>query len=296
MKKFNLKKVSNSIQQTCFDVDRYITGQPEADAEFWSKANSIRHAYTILEIVRYAKKKDKNFLKILNASGLSCGHQDFSIATFLREQTAIRFKWIAYESPHSEYLSNDRFKSYISDLQINLRLSDWNQSPGLYGEDSDFDVVIFTEIVEHLDHSTLLKCLMAIRERMRDDGILVITTPNSVSLINRIKILLANGDDLYWGDGRQNYERGLYGHIAAFDLRRMERLLEDTGYRSCEAFTFTYKPYTFACNRTSNAIGIIKFTVYRAIDFLSQFGNTMGRSLFIVAEKCDEAKEIPFQI
>jgi len=293
---FKLKDVAKSLRQVCFDVDKRITGQPEGVAEFWSKANSLRHAYTVLSIMNYAEEKRKDDLQILNASGLSCGHQDFSIATFLRDKTDIHFTWTAYESPSNEYLSNDVFKSYISDLQLTVRLCDYNKSSDIYGEDNGSDVVIFTEIAEHLDHSTLLKCLMTIRRKMKDNGIVIITTPNLVCLENRIMILFSNGDGPYWGDGKQNYEKGLYGHIVNYDRKRMERLLRDMGYHINNAFTFTSKPYLFTSSGDPKITCLTKSIINKLINLVLQCGNNLGRSLFIVAEKCSDYKEVPFQI
>jgi hypothetical protein len=286
---YSTKAVSKYIEQICFDVEKRITGHSVVDSNIWAKANSVRHAHTIIEIVNYAKKNNNNRLKILNASGLSCGHQDFSIATFLREQTDINFEWIAFESPYSEYLNNSVFKNYISELKLKLILSDFKESSEPYHEDNNiYDVILFTEIAEHLDHSVLLRSLLAIKKKIKDYGILIITTPHLVSLVIRIRILFGDGDRPYYGDGKRNYEKGLYGHIVNYDLKRMQRLLQDIGFKLKKAQTFTY-----GNGPIENKYRLI---MTKLIKVLSLLGKKLGTTLFIVAEKSDDMKRIPFQI
>ena len=101
------------------------------------------------------------------------------------------------ESPQSKYLKNDLFNSYISNLKIKLELVDFKYANGEnFKEEWNeyFDIIIFTEIAEHLDHSTLIKSLITIRSKLKNSGILIVTTPNLVSISNRIRFLCGNGD------------------------------------------------------------------------------------------------------
>lgn len=284
-----LKFITNSIYKICFEVERYITGHSEIDAALWAKANSIRHAHTIKAILDYAHKNNKKNLKILNASGLACGHQDFSIVSFLRKNMKIDIEWAAFESPNSRFLSIDLFKKYLKDLEIKLELADLSKTTELYGkEEETYNVVIFTEIAEHLDHSTLLNAFIAIRRKMTKDGILIVTTPNLVSLANRIRFLFGRGDSPYWGDGTQNLEKGLYGHIVNYDINRLKRLMHDLGYNIDSAYTFTY-------GYGPSEKFLTKRLMHRVIDFISVFFKNSRTTLFVVATK-SHPKKIPFQI
>jgi hypothetical protein len=186
-------------------------------------------------------------------------------------------------------LNNNVFRNYVSELRLKLILSDFNESSEPYHKDNRiYDVILFTEIAEHLDHSVLLKSLTAIRKKIKAHGILIITTPNLVSLVNRIRILFGDGDRPYYGDGKRNYEKGLYGHIVNYDLKRMQRLLQDIGFNLKKAHTFTY-----GNGPIENEYRLI---MTKLIKVLSLLGKTLGTTLFIVAEKSDDMKKIPFQI
>lgn len=189
-----IKSISQKIYGICFEVDRYISGCSHHDAALWAKVNSLRHAQTIKVILDYADVTNKRKLNILNASGLSSGHQNFAIVHFLRNNTPLEIHWHVFESPSSEYLDNDVFKKYIDNLHISMQLIDFNKIKYFDNDANVYDVVLFTEIAEHLDYSIFLQSLTLIRRIMVDDGLLILTTPNLVSLENRIRILFGNGD------------------------------------------------------------------------------------------------------
>ena len=280
-----LNTIASSLRETCFDVEKNITGLSEKKASLWAKANSIRHAHTLRAIISHSLKNNKNEVNILNASGLHCGHQDFSIVEYLRNN-AMKIEWTVFESPNNEYLENKFFQDYLDRLSINLELDDFSNSSELYGRENEvFDIVLFTEIAEHLDHTTLLRALENIRRKLKRDGVLIVTTPNLVSLTNRIRIILGNGDGPYWGDGKLNCQKGLYGHVVVYDLTRLKRLLLDIGFRVEKGYTFNHLQKK----------GAIKFIAQSIIDLVSRFVRNSKQTIFIMAKKSDPV-DIPFEV
>jgi len=276
-----LKNIVSSIYKICFDVDAHISGYSEEDANLWAKANAVRHAHTIRMVLDYAHSNRKKSIKILNASGLGCGHQDFSIASFLKNKTDIKAEWTGFDSPDSGFVKKDLFKKYVEEIGIKLEFSDFSKTDRPYGEGENlYDVIIFTEIAEHLDHSTLIKLLTAIKIKMKKDGILIITTPNLVDIKNRIRILFGDGDGPYWGDTPQTIKsrKGFYGHIVNYDIGRLNRIMSDLGYKINIAYTFNY-------GYGPAEKSLIKRLMYRLIDLLSFFLKDSRKSLFIVASK-----------
>lgn len=84
-------------------------------------------------------------------------------------------------------------------------------------KDKEFDVVFLGETFEHLiDPRRVLK---QIRRVLKDDGYLIITTPNFVSLRNRIRTLF----------GYQNDD--FYLHIKVCTRKTLEGLLSDAGFK-----------------------------------------------------------------
>lgn len=276
-----LKSIANSIYEICFDTDRHIAGHSEINSALWAKANSIRHAHTIRAILDYVDENNKKNIKILNASGMGCGHQDFSIVSFLRKNTRINIEWVAFDSPNSWFVTTNLFKKYLKDLRIKLEFSDFSKTLKPYGEGEEiYDIVIFTEIAQQIDHSTLLTSLIDIRKKMKKDGILIIETPNLVELKNRIRILFGNGDGPYWSDTPKTTKdrNGFYGHIVSYDMNRFRRLLHDLGYKIDNSYTFAYghgPSDRFFAKRLVNSV----------LDFIAVFIKNSQSTLFIVATK-----------
>lgn len=275
-----LKAIADAIRDTCYEVDRTVAGLPEEDAVAWARANAIRHAHTIRAMLAHAARAGKRELRVLNASGLSCGHQDFSIVRYFRDHAGIALRWTACESPRSPYLPKERFRGYVESLGIALLLTDISAPDGLSGAGHRaYDVVLFTEIAEHLDHTAFLRALGGIREALREDGMLVLTTPNLVSLANRARILSGNGDGPYFGDGNRNREEGLYGHVVNYDARRLGRLLRDAGLRVDGARTFnSYFRRPFSREP-------LKWLCFLFLDAAARIGKNAGGTLFLTASR-----------
>ena len=279
----SIRSISEDIRDVCYDVDRNITGLSHEDAQSWARANSIRHAHTIAALIEYNRSMKRDRIRILNASGISCGHQDFSIATYLTGN-GIKYSWKVFESPGSRFLGNRRFKRYLKDLNIDLETSDFSSTDPskLYGETgNEYDVVLFTEIAEHLDHTTFLNSLTAMNRKLKDKGRLILTTPNLVSLPNRMRILFGNGELTYMGDGTRNLEKGVYGHIVYYDQMRLRKLLRDTGFEIERAYTFNYgEGRVDGGRRVALALN----------DLITYFFKNTRSTIFIVARKAEPVR------
>ena len=84
-----------------------------------------------------------------------------------------------------------------------------------------FDLAIFPEIVEHVfDPVELLK---KVHPLLKDNGEIIITTPNILLWTNRIKILL--GEFKYTDQGLMDF-----GHIRFFTYKYLNQVLKDSGF------------------------------------------------------------------
>jgi SAM-dependent methyltransferase len=91
--------------------------------------------------------------------------------------------------------------------------------------DNYFDLVIFTEVLEHL-FALPSEVLKEIRRVMRAQGKLILSVPNFASLIKRIKLLLGINplpaiDDQVRGGGRCGY-----GHIREYTMGEIVPILK----------------------------------------------------------------------
>lgn len=284
----SIRNISREIYDICFDVDLNIAGLNQISAQQWAVANSYRHSNTILFVLDYLKNFNKKKIKILNASGLGHGHQDFSILNYLLNNVDAHVEWHSIESPHSTVLLNDKFQSYIQNLGIKIKLINYdNKKLSEYGIDNDYDVILFTEIAEHLDHSTFLGSLSELKKRLVPDGLLIFSTPNMLSLLNRARFLIGTTEGIYWGDGPENLNRGLWGHIVMYDIKRIERLLDSIGLR-----TVTIE--TINCSISSSNYCFIK-ALGKLIEILSYIIPNSKQVILLTAIH-DEAVVVPYKI
>src|SRR3989344_5125973 len=95
-----------------------------------------------------------------------------------------------------------------------------NAETGLPFEDNEFDLVVATEVIEHIyDTDFLIKEMNRVVKR---GGHLVISTPNLASLVNRAKLLLGKYPSFV-----PEYKVGGAGHIRAYTLSVLKQQLEE---------------------------------------------------------------------
>lgn len=98
-------------------------------------------------------------------------------------------------------------------------------------EDTKFNVVIFAEIIEHLQNDPC-KVLREIKRVLKPGGYLVLTTPNVARLENVARII--NGANIY--DPYSGY--GPYGrHNREYNCHELAKLLEHEGFEVEMLFT-----------------------------------------------------------
>lgn len=101
-------------------------------------------------------------------------------------------------------------------------------------QDESFDVVVLGEVIEHFT-SDPVGSLEKARRVLKEDGMLIVTTPNSLSAVNRIKRFLGQGDRLtYQSPVMVSGNSYLYGHHRLFCMDELQELLEKAGYQVCD--------------------------------------------------------------
>jgi len=223
----------------------------------------------------------------LNASGLGSGDHDFSIVKYLKSIN-LSFEWDVYDSSENPYLKKSALEKSIQDLDINLIYFDYTKT--MNNDNKRYDIILFTEIAEHLDHSTLLNALNYLNEKLKDEGKLIVTSPNALWFLARIKNLFGREGNEYYGGGNRNLDKKVYGHIVYYTPQRIQRIVEDCGFKVGELFTFNW---LFITN-SNNFIGKI-FT--KIVDFPTIFVKNSKGTIFLCAEKNKSNKyKIPFAV
>ena len=106
-----------------------------------------------------------------------------------------------------------------------------------------FDVVILIDVIEHLFDPDA--AIAEIKSVLKSNGVLVVTTPNLSSFVNRLLLLLGYqplGTEVstrkYYGRPKKyNLREGVAGHIRVFTFKALNEFLEDNGFRILASYT-----------------------------------------------------------
>jgi SAM-dependent methyltransferase len=115
---------------------------------------------------------------------------------------------------------------------VRLRTCDLGNEPIPF-EDGFFDLVIFTEVLEHL-FGPPSDVLRETRRILRDGGVLILSVPNIATLYNRVKLLLGatplpNPDQQM----KKGWVHG-YGHVHEYTAKEIASLVENCGFTISE--------------------------------------------------------------
>jgi SAM-dependent methyltransferase len=156
---------------------------------------------------------------------------------------------------------------------------------GLPYPDNHFDAVIFSEVIEHLNFNPL-PLFQEMNRILKKDGILYITTPNQVNLMNRFKIFSGRSirnsisDSFIQLDQMRQTICGI--HWREYTLHELTELLDVTG------FSKTSHKYSFMAQKPTSRL--LKKFFYAICSFLFP---QAGDSITIIAQK-KEYKPIKF--
>lgn len=111
-------------------------------------------------------------------------------------------------------------------------------------KNASFDLVIFTEIIEHFYRSPK-HALTEIKRVLKPGGSLIITTPNLTKLINRLKIASGQtiNQDIDYYTQHFDLNELYFRHNREYTLEELKRLVAGLGFQINESRFFTsYTP------------------------------------------------------
>ena len=141
--------------------------------------------------------------------------------------------WTAIEHPGREYVNKAEYRAAFGKFKCELVLSDIVREPFPLPAE-EFDVVTFSEVLEHLPAERLYSILREIARVTKTGGILIVSSPNLTSLENRIR--LAKGKSILEMPDEMSYAAGTYGHIRLYTTAEISRAMERLGFEKlrCE--------------------------------------------------------------
>jgi SAM-dependent methyltransferase len=152
---------------------------------------------------------------------------------------------------------------------------DFNNDFAAHFAEAQFDCIIASEIIEHLDDPRhfLTEC----RKLLATDGTIIVSTPNIAFFEGRIKFALTGE---LWGFGHKNYVG--QRHISAISREQFPLMFDECGFRQLESIT-----------AGSFATGLRK-TLTAPIWVPMRFvlgSSVLGETLICVAMKADFASD-----
>jgi hypothetical protein len=140
--------------------------------------------------------------------------------------------------------------------------------------DESYDLVLCLEVIEHLEKDPMAM-LYEINRVLKDSGLIFLTTPNSVSARNVLKIHRGYAPHFFMQYSR---ERTLGKHNIEYDPRQIMSLLDGAGFKIRKLWTED----------------LFEDPVPEAMSILSSTGGSLqyrGDNLLVIAEKVDRPRE-----
>jgi hypothetical protein len=217
------------------DFSIEICGEFLEDRDYLHRNCKRRFELAVSAIEEIAKQKP--VVRIANVSGMNLGEPDPFWLTYLEKVTKAAFDWTVFDHPESGTATNPTVQKLLAQMNIKFSSSDFGNHRLDY-KPGEYDVVICTEIAEHLNYSDFIWLLETARDMLGPNGVIILSTPNASYLYHRLLILCGFYDHLFHGDGPEDVKSGLIGHLNYFDERRLERILGLTGYRAINVSSF----------------------------------------------------------
>ena len=234
----SLASVSKYTTERYNAIEVTRDGKLTKDDKEWNLCHGPRNYYVLDSILKYIEKKRLKSLVVLNMSGMNEGKPDPVLYDLLAMNYAKdAISWNVIDHPQSLTFTDPVIQSMVKERGIVCIPHDHRDEEGK-SEFPAADVVLCTEIVEHLDYSDTIKLLKSCWDALKPGGLLIVTTPNAVYLGHRVLFALGYWDFLHHMDEPAHVEHGLVGHTIYYDVTRLSRLLRNLNFSNVDATTF----------------------------------------------------------
>jgi hypothetical protein len=272
----NINYYKNKFFPICLECERRVKIGNECEEYnvLTSESNSLRFSiYQILiEGIKIYCKLNNN-IKLLNLGGLQLGHQDLCLKSVNKD-----IEWYANEHPNvRRYYNNAYLKTKLKKLNIKVFFSDLGSKKSIIPFNC-FDIILFTEIIEHLPINSLGTSIEHICNFIKRKGFLVISTPNLVSFEHRLLFLIGM-DKMYWGNRKQDINNGFFGHVNYWHYKSLEKLFNDYHFSTIAIYgSNIYNTHDYSKKNWTKILSIIS-------NNLSYLNGNFSNIIFYVFQK-----------
>lgn len=220
-------------------IEKNIRDQKELEY-FWT--HSSRYQCLLNKLSKYEKGKV-----------LDVGCYPFHLGKALQE-----LGWDVWgiSSPH---------EPIYDDSQVKILNIDRESFPF---EDNQFDMVLFTEVIEHLLNPQF--SLKEIYRVLKKNGILILTTPNKISLLIAIRKIFLSGK------GEKEDSSIYHRHNKEYTMEELKKTIEELGFKIKTAeYLISYTPFRKRKIPDPAFIKFIKFINFILMKLLPFFQDTL---------------------
>lgn len=238
------------------ELEKRINLLESIDPEYFNIVRKNRYIYT-LSSVEFSKG-----MRVLDV-GASPSHM-----AYVLKQCGCDVVGIDHEPGHIQ----PQIQNSISIIHANI------EKDRLPFDDNTFDVILFTEVIEHLVYNPQ-KALKEIYRVLKPDGLVILTTPNAISL-NKIIILLER-KNIKWGGYKEFYKGSLYRrHNYEYTLEELKDLFNEAGFKIVKS---QYLNYYSSLLPTINRFYLAPIRLL--IVLFKKFFKSFRGDLFLIARK-----------
>jgi hypothetical protein len=279
--RFSYSEVCDYTTRNFNTLDAERVGQLLTENAQWNHGHGPRNYYVAKAILDYADRRELLELNVLNLSGTNEEKPDPVLFDLLQRRfSAGTLSWTIVDHPNSLTFTDPHIQNWMAARRITCIAHDHRDGDAPIAQGAA-DVVLCTEIIEHLDYSVTIELLRACRRSMKPGGMLVITTPNAVYLGHRVLFAMGQWDFLHHMDDPKHVDAGIVGHTIYYDGRRLTRLLRSLEFVDVRGSTFNggHGPGEFRNPLTRTAAITLRA--------LSHVVPASGQVLLVTAERPD---------
>jgi SAM-dependent methyltransferase len=133
------------------------------------------------------------------------------------------------EHPGRTFLDEPAFSRDTAELDFEIRTCDLAADPVPFSP-GGFDVVVLSEVIEHLAPSSVPEVLMRLRDQLTRGGALVVSSPNLSALYRILSLAFGNGHIMDVPVDQVQHP-GVYGHQRLYGRWDVEQLAAVAGLR-----------------------------------------------------------------
>ncbi|MEA2097862.1 MAG: class I SAM-dependent methyltransferase [Patescibacteria group bacterium] len=130
---------------------------------------------------------------------------------------------------------------------------DLHHSQHLPLKSSYYDCIVFCEIIEHLDPQKITKIILRLKEVLKPDGVIILTTPNKFCLGNLLRFKIY---------GSKKTDKLGHGHWKEYSQKEIELHFENCGMKICESKLINFYSLIGKSNHNSYFYSIFSFLGY----------------------------------